>query len=103
MDYYFHRFSNVGQSEVQQFQISRPPSDIFNQHFYFTFMDDVVGAHLLKIWGERNCMWSSDYPHANMTWPNSKAFVARQIGDLPMESQRRLTSENVIELYGLTL
>jgi predicted TIM-barrel fold metal-dependent hydrolase len=103
MDYYFHRFSNVGQSEVQTFEISRLPSELFNQHFYFTFMDDVVGAHLLKIWGERNCMWSSDYPHANMTWPNSKAFVARQIGDLPMETQRRLASENVIGLYGLDL
>jgi hypothetical protein len=48
-------------------------------------------------------MWSSDYPHANMTWPNSRAFVARQIGDLPMDKQQRLTSQNVIDLYGLKL
>jgi predicted TIM-barrel fold metal-dependent hydrolase len=103
MDYYFHRFSNVGQSVTQKFEISRPPSTIFNDHFYATFMDDVVGSHLLKIWGEKDCMWSSDYPHANMTWPNSRAFVARQIGGLDMETQTRLTSRNVIDLYGLAL
>jgi predicted TIM-barrel fold metal-dependent hydrolase len=103
MDYYYNRFTNVGQSAVQSFEISRPPSEIFNEHIYATFMDDVVGAHLLKMWGDRNCMWSSDYPHANMTWPNSRAFVARQIGDLDMERQKRLTSQNVIDLYGLKL
>ena len=103
MDYYYHRFSNVGQSKTETFDISRPPSEILNEHFYFTFMDDRVGAHLLKIWGQKNCMWSSDYPHANMTWPNSRAFIARQIGDLDIETQTRLTSRNVIDLYGLKL
>jgi predicted TIM-barrel fold metal-dependent hydrolase len=102
-DYYYNRFSKEGQSAKQEFTISRPPSEIFNEHFYLTFMDDVVGTHALNIWGEKNCMWSSDYPHANMTWPNSKAFIARQIGKLPMETQKRLTSQNVIDLYGLKL
>ena len=103
LDYYYNRFSNVGQHTQQEFEISRPPSEFFNEHFYATFMDDVIGAHLLKIWGERNCMWSSDYPHGNMTWPNSRAFVAKQIGDLEPARQKRLTSQNVIDLYGLKL
>jgi predicted TIM-barrel fold metal-dependent hydrolase len=66
-------------------------------------MDDFAGSQALKFWGDRNCMWSSDYPHANMTWPNSRAFLAKQIGDLDMERQKRLTSQNVIDLYGLKL
>jgi len=103
LDYYYNRFSNVGQHTQQKFEISRPPGEIFNEHFYATFMDDDVGAHLLKIWGERNCMWSSDYPHGNMTWPHSRAFVAKQIGDLDADRQKRLTSQNVIDLYGLKL
>jgi predicted TIM-barrel fold metal-dependent hydrolase len=103
MDYYYNRFSNVGQSQTYEFEISRLPSEIFNEHFYATFMDDVVGAHMLKVWGQNNCMWSSDYPHANMTWPHSRAFVAKQIGDLDIETQKRLTSQNVIDLYKLDL
>jgi predicted TIM-barrel fold metal-dependent hydrolase len=49
LDYYFNRFANVGQHTQQEFEISRPPSEYFKEHFYATFMDDVVGAHLLKI------------------------------------------------------
>ena len=86
-----------------QFPIKRKPSEIFADHVYFTFMHDPVGASLLERWGERNCMWSSDYPHPNMTWPNSRAFIATQIGDLPASKKKRLCSDNVIELYNLKL
>ncbi|MFT5439565.1 MAG: hypothetical protein ACI9MJ_001430 [Alphaproteobacteria bacterium] len=46
-------------------------------------------------------MWSRDYPHPNMTWPNSRAFLGRQIGDLDPAKQRRVMSKNVTELYKL--
>ena len=85
------------------FFISRLPSEIFEDHMYLTFMDDAVGGHALEFWGDRNCMWSSDYPHPNMTWPNSRAFIARQIGDLDPEKQKRVLSQNVIDLYGLDI
>jgi hypothetical protein len=48
-------------------------------------------------------MWSSDYPHANMTWPNSRAFLAKQIGGLERRIQNRVLSQNVIDLYKLQL
>lgn len=101
-DYYYKRFLRPGTSRYD-FLIKRLPSEIFSEHVYATFMDDFAGSQALKFWGERNCMWSSDYPHANMTWPNSRAFLAKQIGDLDMEKQKRLTSQNVIDLYGLKL
>ena len=72
-------------------------------HVYATFMDDYIGAQALKHWGDRNCMWSSDYPHPNMTWPNSRAFLAKRIGDLDPAKQTRVLSQNVIDLYGLEL
>lgn len=97
-DYYYHRHGRKG---IHKFPISRTPTDIFNDHVFATFMDDTVGSYLLPHWGDRNCMWSSDYPHENTTWPNSKAFIAQQIGGLPMERQMRLASQNVIDLYGL--
>ena len=98
-DYYFRRFTKGG----DEFPIKRPPSEIFKKHIYCTFMDDYVGSRALSFWGEKNCMWSSDYPHGNMTWPNSRAFVSRQIGELPKKTQNRLLSENVIDLYKLPL
>jgi predicted TIM-barrel fold metal-dependent hydrolase len=101
-DYYFKRnFRSVGSRE--EFLINRLPSEIFNSHVYATFMDDYVGGQVLKFWGDKNCMWSSDYPHPNMTWPNSRAFIAREIGDLEPARQKRVLSQNVIDLYKLEL
>jgi predicted TIM-barrel fold metal-dependent hydrolase len=99
-DYYFDR-NRKATPDLAHYKINRLPSEIFQEHVYATFMDDQVGCKALNEWGERNCMWSSDYPHPNMTWPDSRAFAARQIGALPREKQERLLSRNVIELYGL--
>jgi predicted TIM-barrel fold metal-dependent hydrolase len=99
-DYYFKRFSKPG-PQHHEFAIKRLPSEIFRDHVYCTFMDDYVGSRLLSVWGQDNCMWSSDYPHGNTTWPQSREFIARQIGDLPEETQTRVLSSNVIDLYGL--
>ena len=102
-DYYYGRFTKPGQSAMQKFAITRKPSEIFNEHFYATFMDDAAGAHMLKVWGEKNCMWSSDYPHANMTWPNSRAFLAKQMAGMEPARIKRFVSQNVIDLYKLKL
>ena len=99
-DYYFQRFSKPG-PQHDEFPISRLPSEIFRDHVYCTFMDDYVGSRLLSVWGQDNCMWSSDYPHGNTTWPQSRAFIARQCGDLSEAAKTRVLSQNVIDLYGL--
>ena len=101
-DWYFRRFSKPG-PQHDDFAISRLPSEIFRDHVFCTFMDDLVGSRLLASWGERNCMWSSDYPHGNTTWPHSKSFISKQLGYLPPNIQRSLLSQNVIDLYRLQL
>jgi predicted TIM-barrel fold metal-dependent hydrolase len=101
-DYYYHRLSAAGPAH-EDFAITRQPSDIFRDHVYATFIDDVVGTQMLNAWGENNCMWSSDYPHPNMTWPHSREFAARQIGTLSYEKQERLLSKNAIDFFKLPL
>ena len=99
-DYYYRRNQN-DRPELGGYRIKRLPSEIAREQVFATFMDDFVGSRALGFWGQNNCMWSSDYPHGNMTFPNSKAFVARQVGDLPRATQERLLSKNAIELYRL--
>ena len=99
-DYYYERALKTT-PEIANFKMSRKPSEVFNDHVFATFMDDYYGTHQLSIWGQNNCMWSSDYPHPNMTWPDSRAFVAKQISELSRPVQNRLLSENVIGLYNL--
>jgi predicted TIM-barrel fold metal-dependent hydrolase len=99
-DYYYRRNTKPGHPNTD-FAISRLPSEIFEDHIWLTFMDDFVGAQALRHWGGRKCMWSSDYPHPNMTWPNSRAFIGRMMDGVDVETQKRVLAQNCIDLYKL--
>jgi hypothetical protein len=83
--------------------IKRKPSEIFNEHVFGTFLEDYVGTRFFPWWGEKNCMWSNDYPHFNMTFPNSRQVVEYHLNGLPEEKRQRLTRDNAIELFGLQI
>jgi len=51
-------------------------------------------------------MWSSDYPHNAAVWPHSRAAIDRDadaIGGLDDEIIRKLTLENVADLYDIDI
>jgi predicted TIM-barrel fold metal-dependent hydrolase len=48
-------------------------------------------------------MWSSDYPHTASTWPHSREIIARDFAGVPEAEQRKITRDNVIDLYHLDL
>jgi predicted TIM-barrel fold metal-dependent hydrolase len=95
-DYYFERFRHD-----RELPIKRKPSEIFNEHIYGTFLEDYVGTRFFPWWGDKNCMWSNDYPHFNMTFPHSRQVVEYHLNGLPEEKRRRLTRDNAIELFDL--
>ena len=97
-DYYFERFR-----KDRDLPINRKPSEIFDEHVYGTFLEDYVGTRAFPWWGEKNCMWSNDYPHFNMTFPHSRQVVERHLKGLTEEKRRRLTRDNAIQLFGLDL
>ncbi len=97
-DYYFER---TGRTTT--LPIKRKPSEIFEEHVYGTFLEDYVGTRHFPWWGEKNCMWSNDYPHFNMTFPNSRQVVEHHLHGLPEEKRRRLTRDNAINLFSLKL
>jgi len=96
-DYYYERFKGEGRT------IDTLPSELFMEHCYATFLEDFAGTRNLSWWGQNNVMWSNDYPHFNMTFPNSRANVLRHIGDLPHDVQVKLVRGNALELYKLPL
>ena len=83
--------------------ITSSPSEIFERQVFATFFNDRPGARQLQWWGTGSCMWSSDYPHQNSTWPDSRDYVTRDLGALPPEAQADLAWRNCVELYGLEL
>lgn len=93
-DYYYNRFK-----EERPVPITMEPSAYFNRNVYATFFNDAVGGQLLSWWGQNNCMWSTDYPHPNSPWPNSREVLATNLGHLPIEVVRKLVRTTVQELY----
>ena len=93
-DYYFERFR-----KDRPLNIDARPSEYFQRQVYATFFNDRVGGKLLSWWGADNCMWSTDYPHPNSSWPHSRELLEQNLGHLPPETIRKLVIENVERLY----
>jgi predicted TIM-barrel fold metal-dependent hydrolase len=47
-------------------------------------------------------MWGSDFPHSDGIWPDSKEYIAREMGHLPAETRRKIVCENAAHLYDFT-
>ena len=94
-DYYYQRHGR----DRTSLDLTMLPSEYFNRQVYATFFNDAVGGRLLSWWGADNCMWSSDYPHGNSTWPDSRRIVARDMGALPVDVRAKLLRDNVAKLY----
>jgi predicted TIM-barrel fold metal-dependent hydrolase len=97
-DYYFGRHRKADPPAID-----REPSFYVNRQVYATFFNDAVGGQNLRYWGEDNCMWSSDYPHANSPWPHSRKVIERDLGHLSPEAKQKLVRDNVLKLYGMTV
>ncbi len=97
-DYYHRRFE-----KSRPLDITMPPSQYFDRQIYATLFNDPVGGKLLTWWGQDQCMWSTDYPHPNSTWPHSRELLSEQLGHLPQDVLRKLVHDNVVDLYKLKL
>jgi predicted TIM-barrel fold metal-dependent hydrolase len=77
------------------------PSDLFRRQIWATFQEDYVALSLLPFFGEGHLLWSSDYPHPDSVWPNSRRVIEQQMGHLSPALRRALTHDNAAALYGL--
>ena len=51
--------------------------------------------------GGRNIMWSSDYPHSETTFPNSREIILRDFEGIPEDDIRDIICNNAKRLYRL--
>ncbi|MEE8165167.1 MAG: amidohydrolase family protein [Myxococcota bacterium] len=82
-------------------ELKEPPSFYFRRQVYATFMEDPVGLREREHIGVDNIMWSSDYPHSETTWPNSKKLTDEWMADFPDEERRKILFENAEQLYDI--
>lgn len=75
------------------------PSDLFREHIWGCFIDDVFGVQNLDLIGHNKAMLEIDYPHSDSLWPNSRKRAAEVLEDLPDDVVTKVTETNARELF----
>ncbi len=76
------------------------PSELFRRQVVATFEEEPLAAQLIPLLGADSCMWASDYPHTDSTFPNSRQAIEESLGSLPEPDRRKITATNCARLYG---
>jgi uncharacterized protein len=79
---------------------SLSPSELFGRQVMATFEEDELAAQVVPVIGADRCMWASDYPHTDSTFPYSRQAVEETLGSLPDDDRRKIIATNCARLYG---
>src|SRR5262245_54948082 len=98
LEWGYHRQTMAGDPMII---CKRLPSDYWRENCAMTFIDDGDGIRLRESIGVERIMWSSDFPHLDSSWPESRRFLDQQLVGVPGDERHRIVAENCIRLYGL--
>jgi predicted TIM-barrel fold metal-dependent hydrolase len=82
------------------FATSDPPSELFRRQVMITFEEEELGAQLIPLLSADCCMWASDYPHTDSTFPHSLRAIEEALGTLSEADRTKITATNCARLYG---
>ena len=77
------------------------PRELFHRQVYATFINEPVFLSELHRYGPDNIMWSSDYPHSETTWPDSRKIIDEQMRHCTEAEKQRIVHGNAAQLYKL--
>ncbi len=85
---------------IRDYVLQALPSELFRRQVFVTFEEEHDGGTFVGLLGTERCMWASDYPHADSTFPESRTAIGKSFGSLAEEDRRRITADNCRHLYG---
>jgi uncharacterized protein len=74
------------------------PSEMFHRQCYLTTWYDEAKTNARHI-GTENILWSTNFPTANSTWPETEHFATKCLAGMSEVEQRRILSVNAAKLY----
>jgi predicted TIM-barrel fold metal-dependent hydrolase len=82
-------------------RIPEPPSSYYWGRVFGCFTADRHGVKNLDEVGEDNICFETDYPHTDTTWPNSRDYVDRLVGEVDAEVAYKILRGNAISMLSL--
>ena len=76
------------------------PSHYFRRNVYVSIIYDRLAVEARRQIGVDRLMWGSDFPHEQSTQPNSMAFLAGLLADVPSAEAQAIVFENAASLFG---
>jgi predicted TIM-barrel fold metal-dependent hydrolase len=77
------------------------PSELFRRQCYFTCWYDRMSLGVRRYLGTANILWSSNFPLATSTWPNTHRHAELSFAGIPDDEKRQLRWQNAAKLYAL--
>jgi predicted TIM-barrel fold metal-dependent hydrolase len=77
------------------------PSELFQRQCYFTCWYDSESLRVRHYLGAANILWSSHFPLATSTWPDTLQKVEASFAGIADDEKRMMLWENAAKLYSL--
>ena len=79
------------------------PSELFKRQCHLVGWFDSSGLKARKHLGLDNLLWSSNFPLATSTWPESRQAIARCFDGIPENERRHVLVDNTARLYKISV
>lgn len=77
------------------------PSELFKRQCYFTCSYDSVSLRVRRYLGSANILWSTHFPLATSSWPNTRRRVDRSFTGIGADEKAGILWRNAATLYSL--
>ncbi|MBM2812143.1 MAG: Amidohydro-rel protein [Chloroflexi bacterium] len=95
LEYADHQFE---QDHITEEGYELKPSELFKRQCFFTgWYDDVAAS--ARFVGADHILWSTNFPLASSTWPESQQTIARSFVGVTPEARERILWRNAAKLY----
>jgi uncharacterized protein len=79
------------------------PSELFKRQCYLVGWYDRASLRVRQYIGTENILWSSQFPLATSTWPNTREALARSFAGVADDDKQKILWQNAAKLYKIEL
>jgi len=79
------------------------PSELFKRQCYLVGWYDRASLRVRDYIGTENILWSSQFPQATSTWPNTKAALEKSFVGVAEGDKRKILWDNAATLYKIAV